>query len=227
MTNVNGATHTVLLVDDDADVLRCLTRMLQKQPYQLFTARCGEEAVSVLQRTNVDVVVTDDRMPGMSGTELLSWIDRHCPKVTRILLTGYVSAENLLKAINEGGIYYCFTKPCNEAALAIMIRKALEHKDLLNRCDGLADANRQQAENYRLVTEKLELLRKIASRDLGKPLQVVSQCCRQVLEHYPDALDPKSKSLLEESLEAVSQMQGILQEMLANPAPHPEAEKEA
>jgi DNA-binding NtrC family response regulator len=226
VSQINGTTHTVLLVDDDADVLRWLTRVLQKQPYQLFTARCGEEAVGILQRTSVDVVVTDQRMPGMSGTDLLAWIERNCPKVVRILLTGCASADNLLRAINEGGVYYCFTKPCNEASLAIMIRKAIEHKDLLGRCDLLTEANRQQAEDCGRLAEKLQLLRQIAARDLDRPLGQVSERCRQVLERYPDAVDAKARSLLEESLEAVSQMQGILREILANVQPPREPGKE-
>ena len=65
-------TRTVLLVDDDAEVLHCLTRMLQRQPYQLYTARSGDEAITLLKCRRVDVVVADQRMPGISGADLLA-----------------------------------------------------------------------------------------------------------------------------------------------------------
>ena len=126
-------TRTVLLVDDDADVLHCLTRMLQRQPYQLYTARSGDEAVTLLKCRQVDVIVADERMPGMSGTDLLAWVARNYPDVVCIMLTGQASIEAVMRAINEGSVFHVFTKPCNEVDLAIMIRKALEHKDILEK----------------------------------------------------------------------------------------------
>jgi CheY-like chemotaxis protein len=78
-------THTVLLVDDDADVLHCLTRMLQRQPYQLYTARSGDEAVTLLKCRHVDVIVCDERMPGMSGSELLAWVARMAIMIRKAL----------------------------------------------------------------------------------------------------------------------------------------------
>ncbi len=123
-------TRTVLLVDDDADVLHCLTRMLQRQPYQLYTARSGDEAMTLLKCRQVDVIVADERMPGMSGSELLAWVARNYPDVICIMLTGQASVEAVMRAVNEGSVYHVFTKPCNEVDLAIAIRKALEHKEL-------------------------------------------------------------------------------------------------
>jgi DNA-binding NtrC family response regulator len=124
-------THTVLLVDDDAVVLHCLARILQNQPYQLYTARSGTEAVNVLEARRVDVIVSDERMPGMSGTDLFAWVAMYYPGVVRIMLTGRATMETAIRAINEGGVHYFFTKPCNEAHLAVVIRKALEHQNLL------------------------------------------------------------------------------------------------
>ena len=133
-------TRTVLLVDDDADVLHCLTRMLQKQPYQLYTARSGDEAMTLLKCRQVDVIVADERMPGMSGSELLAWVARNYPDVMCIMLTGQASVEAVMRAVNEGSVYHVFTKPCNEVDLAIAIRKALEHKELAEQLANLANS---------------------------------------------------------------------------------------
>jgi len=121
--------HTVLLVDDDVNVLHGLARTLRHQPYDLFTARSGEEAVDILKRSPVDLVVTDERMPGMSGGDLLAWITKHAPDIMRIVLTGHATTETAIRAINEGEVFQYFTKPCNEIAVALAIHKALETRD--------------------------------------------------------------------------------------------------
>lgn len=123
--------HNVLLVDDDANILHGLARVLRHQPYQLYTARSGDEAMAILKSWNVDVIVTDEQMPGISGTDLLAWVATNYPNVVRIVLTGHATAENAIRAINEGEVFHFFTKPCDEVELAMTIRKALEHGDSL------------------------------------------------------------------------------------------------
>ena len=118
----------VLFVDDDENILRGLTRVLRNQPYRLFTARSGEEAMRVLMTNHVSVIVADEQMPGMSGTELLSWIAENCPETMRIVLTGHASTSTAIRAINEGSVFRFFTKPCNEVDLALAIREAIDAK---------------------------------------------------------------------------------------------------
>jgi len=121
----------VLLVDDDSNLLRSMARLLRHQPYQLFTARSGKEALLILKSRKVDVVVTDEQMPGMSGGDLLAWIAANQPDVARIVLTGQPTVDGTIRAINEGAVHQYFTKPCNPARLAVAIRKAMEEKAAL------------------------------------------------------------------------------------------------
>ena len=123
--------HTVLLVDDDANVLNGLARVLRHQPYQLYTALSGDEAMAILKARNVDVIVSDEQMPGISGSDLLAWVADKLPDVMRIVLTGHATAETAIRAINEGDVFHFFTKPCDEVQLALTIRKALENRDHL------------------------------------------------------------------------------------------------
>lgn len=123
--------HTVLLVDDDHHVLHGLARTLRHQPYQLHTACSAEEAICVLKSRHVDVLVADEQMPGMPGSELLAWVAVNFPDVVRIMLTGNATVDTTIRAINEGAVYQFFTKPCNDVQLAIAIRKAIEHTDLV------------------------------------------------------------------------------------------------
>lgn len=126
--------HTVLLVDDDENVLLGLVRILRRQPYQILTARSAEEARWIFKIHPVDVVVTDEHMPCERGTELLAWVARHFPKVVRIVLTGQPTVEAAISAINQAGVFQFFTKPCSEVELALAIRRALELKDQQQKC---------------------------------------------------------------------------------------------
>lgn len=128
-------TPTVLLVDDDPNVLHALARVLRHQPYRLQTARSGEEAIAALKAHQIDVVVSDEEMVGLSGNDLLAWIAEYCPDTVRIMLTGRATTHTAVRAINEGEVYRFFTKPCDNVELAITIRKAIEYRELLRqRC---------------------------------------------------------------------------------------------
>jgi DNA-binding NtrC family response regulator len=120
-------TQGLLLVDDDENLLRGLSRVLRQEPYRIFTARSVEEAVCVLKTQSIGVIVTDELMPGHTGIEFLVWAAAHYPKVRRIMLTGHPSAEVAIRAINLGMVHQFFTKPCNEEELASAIRKGLEN----------------------------------------------------------------------------------------------------
>jgi two-component system, probable response regulator PhcQ len=120
---------TVLLVDDDTNVVNGLVRALHHQPFGIYTARSGEEAMWILKTHHVDVVVTDEQMPGLSGTALLAWVAATYPEVTRILLTGHASVGMAVHAINDATVYKLFVKPCKEFDLAVAIRRALEQKN--------------------------------------------------------------------------------------------------
>ena len=140
--------HAVLLVDDDENVLHGLVRALRRQPYQLYTAKSGAEAMWILKSHDVDVLVTDEKMPGVPGTEVLAWVTQYFPDVMRIMLTGSPTVDTAMRAINEGTVFQFFVKPCREVDLAIAIRKALErrgelreHRRLLDQAQRDGDAN--------------------------------------------------------------------------------------
>ncbi len=116
----------VLLVDDDPNLLRGICRALRGQPFRILTARSADEAFAVVKSHPIGVVVTDERMPGKSGTELLAWIAQQCPEIVRIVLTGHTTPETTMRAINEGRVFRFFSKPCNPVELAMAISDGLE-----------------------------------------------------------------------------------------------------
>ncbi len=206
--------NVVLLVDDDQNVLHGLARALRHQPYQLYTATSGKEALLILKGRNVDVIVTDEQMPGMSGGDLLAWVAENHPEVVRIVLTGRPTVETAIRAINEGAVYQFFTKPCNPALLAVAIRKALEHKALLTENRQLLNVNRRQVQELEHYRRDLEVLTSRVSQDIQEPLRTISRSCQSLEEQYHDMFDPKARALVENALDGVVEVQRLVNDLL-------------
>jgi len=124
-------SHVVLLVDDDPGILSALTRALRKEPYTILCASSAEDALRTLRSHPVDVVISDEKMPGTHGTELLGKIREEFPDTVRYMLTGQPTLEIAMQAINEGAVSRFFIKPCNHVELAMAVRDSLRHKDLV------------------------------------------------------------------------------------------------
>ncbi|MFY1829358.1 response regulator [Myxococcus fulvus] len=121
--------HTLLFVDDEADVLDILTRMFQRR-YRVLTALSGQAALEVLRRETVDVLVTDQRMPEMTGIELAATARAEGFDVTTLLLTGFTDPDDLIAAINQGQVYRYITKPWDVNDLLITVKNAVEYTQL-------------------------------------------------------------------------------------------------
>jgi len=144
--------HTVLFVDDEPDVTDGLKRKLRKEPYRILRANSADDALNILESEKVDVVVSDEQMPGMKGSEFLAVVRQKYPGSIRMILTGHASLDAAVKAVNEGRIYRFLIKPCNDAELAVTIRQALRQKDLMREAYQLLQISKKQAS----MLEKLE-----------------------------------------------------------------------
>lgn len=136
--------RTVLLVDDERTLVESLQRALHREPYAIAGVSSAHDALEVLATKPVDVIVADERMPGMSGSELLAIVRRKHPGVMRLMLTGKASVDSMLRAINDGEVYRFLTKPCSHADLAASIRNAIEHKALLEETEQLLRTVKRQ-----------------------------------------------------------------------------------
>lgn len=115
---------TLLLLDDEANILRALTRLLRRDGYRILSTTSVKEAFELLAAHNVQVIVSDQRMPEMSGTEFLSQVKGIYPDTVRIVLSGYTDLKSVTDAINEGAIYKFLTKPWDDQQIREHIRKA-------------------------------------------------------------------------------------------------------
>lgn len=127
---------TILLVDDEPEIIDGLKRGLHKLPYNLMWAYSGREAMEILANHSVDVIVADEMMPEMNGSELLAYAKKNHPKVLRIMLTGQASVASAMNAIYEGWVYQYLHKPCRAADLAAVIYNGLLLQSLQSREEG-------------------------------------------------------------------------------------------
>lgn len=117
-------SQTLLLVDDEANVLNALTRLFRREGYRILTASSPQEAFDLLAKHTIQVIISDQRMPDMTGTEFFSRVRQLYPATMRIVLTGYTDIESVKAAINQGAIYKFLTKPWEDDELREQIREA-------------------------------------------------------------------------------------------------------
>ena len=122
--------NTVLIVDDQASIRGILQEALAREGYRVLSAPAAESALLILESETVDAVISDEKMPGMSGTQFLGIVRQRYPDTIRIILTGYASLDTAIRAINEGEIYRFFTKPCNIVDLVVTLQQGLRQRDL-------------------------------------------------------------------------------------------------
>lgn len=133
-------TYKLLIVDDEMANLRLLERLFSNE-YQCLTASSGVEAIRLLEQHDVALLITDQRMPEMTGIELLKRSAQLRPHMVRILLTGYTDVEALVEAINYGLVYLYFTKPWNNEDLKLKVSRALEHYENNKNRNSLTSTN--------------------------------------------------------------------------------------
>jgi len=136
---------TVLLVDDDSNVTAALVRSMRREPYSFLTAQSASEALLLMAQHHVDVLVADETMPQVSGSELLAIVHRRFPACVRIILSGQSNLEAAIRMINEGQVYRFLQKSCSPIDVAATIRQALQYKRLQDLSRSLLRQHRRQA----------------------------------------------------------------------------------
>ncbi len=146
--------HGLLIVDDEKEILRSLT-LTFADDYAVFTASSGAEALEILEKQEIALVIADQRMPVMTGAELLERVFQINSNIIRIILTGYTDTASLIQAINKGHIYQYITKPWERQDLRITVKRAVESYELALENQRLL--RELQAANERLKDENIFL----------------------------------------------------------------------
>ena len=165
-TTEQATTYTVLFVDDEPNILRAIKRALFTMDITLLLADSGAKALDLMSKHDVHVVISDMKMPQMSGAELLEQVAINYPETFRVVLTGYADIESTIKAVNQGKIHRYLQKPWDNQELIAVVEEGLERVKL-------------KAENLRL--QKLTRLQNKKLRDVNASLeQVVQKRTRQI-----------------------------------------------
>ncbi len=153
--------YNILLIDDEVDNLNVLAELL-KDEYNIFVAESGAKGLEIIQNKHIDLIITDQRMPEMTGVQMLKkTVDDH-PDTIRMILTGFTDVNAIIDAINSGQVYRYITKPWNEGELRITIKQGLEKYELSNKVKRLIDELTQK--NEELTQLNLSLEKKVEER---------------------------------------------------------------
>ena len=179
-----ASKRTLLLVDDEENILTSLRRLLRKDDYHIVTATSGAQGLQRLAENAVDVILSDQRMPGMTGVEFLRRAKELYPDTVRMSLSGFTDLQSITDAVNEGAIYKFLTKPWDDERLRAHISEAFRQK-------GLADENRLldgkvQSVNRELgeVNDKLQSLLASQSEQIHRDETLLCYT-RDVMENIP------------------------------------------
>jgi response regulator RpfG family c-di-GMP phosphodiesterase len=126
----NTEKHTLLVVDDEPDVCDSVHDLLRRQ-FNVLRAKNAEEGVKLMREHEVHIIMTDQRMPKVSGVELLNQVRRGHPQAVRMLFTGYSDLDSVIQAINQGHIFKFLKKPWQPAELEEAVREAAAEYDRL------------------------------------------------------------------------------------------------
>ena len=219
--------YTLLVVDDEVRSLELLERTLIHD-HKVYTAINGQEALKIMNEKDIHLVITDQRMPGMSGVQFLEQtLDQH-PQTIRIILTGYTDIDALVDAINTGQVYRYINKPWDPKELRSIVKQALEHfelteenRRLLNDLTVKNAALEETLEKLKatqaelLDAERLSTVGKMANmiiHDFKNPLTSIKGFT-QMIATYP-LPDDKKKHYLKIINEEIDRLVGMAEELL-------------
>jgi diguanylate cyclase (GGDEF)-like protein len=177
-------TQTLLIVDDEDNILSALKRLFRRDGYSVVTAKGAAEGLQRLAETEVDVIVSDQRMPGMTGVEFLRRAKELYPDSVRMVLSGYTELQSIIDAVNEGAIYKFLTKPWDDDLLRAHVAEAFRRKQLSDENRRLARQVENANADYMALNTRLEKL-VAQQRDQADMLASSASNMHDVIDQLP------------------------------------------
>lgn len=184
MNAAENAHETLLVVDDEANILAALARLFRRDGYRLLSATSGTAGLALLAENEVGVILSDQRMPDMSGVEFLRAARERCPDAVRVMLSGYTDLSSVTDSVNKVAIYKFLTKPWDDEALREVVRKAFHLYRVTRENTRLTAA--LTAANVSLTRLNRELEQRVAdkTREAMRNLHVL-HAAQEILAHLP------------------------------------------
>ncbi|MBW2062661.1 MAG: response regulator [Deltaproteobacteria bacterium] len=181
---MNDYKHTVLCVDDEENILRSLKRLFRREDFRFLTAETGEEGLKILQENPVHLVISDNRLPTMSGIEFLAEIRENYPDTIRMVLTGFTDLDTIMESVNQGHIFKFILKPWNDQNLIMDVRQALQQYDLIQSNKQLHERVLEQNQQLKKMNENLEDMVQKRTKELEIQNQAL-ELSRAILTDLP------------------------------------------
>ncbi|HZX30767.1 MAG TPA: response regulator [Rhodocyclaceae bacterium] len=175
---------TLLLVDDEENILSALKRLLRRDGYRILTAGSGQQGLAILDSDKVDVIISDQRMPHMTGIEFLRQAKERCPDSIRMVLSGYTDLETVTSAINQGDIYRFLTKPWEDDDLRANIEEAFLRKAIIDENVRLHRDVTQTNAELAIANARLEQLLREKQQRIRID-ETTLQVSQEVFQHLP------------------------------------------
>lgn len=179
--------RTLLLVDDEEGISASLFRLLRRDGYTILRANSGQGGLELLAQHKVGVIISDQRMPGMTGTEFLSKVKELYPDTVRIVLSGYTELNSVTDAINRGSIYKFLTKPWEDDLLRANVEEAFHRYEMKMENARLSSELKEANEELRRVNHELEGRVEEKTREVMNNIHVL-QVSQEILECLPVAI---------------------------------------
>jgi signal transduction histidine kinase len=202
----------LLIIDDEVNILKSLRREF-RHDYDVYTADTAGEGYRIMTQHPIHVVISDQRMPGMSGVEFFARIKEEFPDTVRLLLTGYADVQAVIAAINEGSIFRYITKPWDPAELRTIVREAFERYQLVT-------DNRRLMEELQVSLEKEHQLNLLKSRlmttvahQFRTPLAIIRSANELLEDRWERLTEDQRENKLRKIREQVNHLTDILEEI--------------
>ncbi len=174
----------LLLVDDEENIMSALTRLLRRDGYKIFRANGGAAGLELLRQQEVGVIISDQRMPEMTGVEFLSEVKELYPDTVRMVLSGYTDLNSVTDAINHGAVYKFLTKPWDDELLRKNVAEAFEYFELKQDNECLARELQQANERLSEANKSLEDQVTVTAGKASSNLKVL-QMGQEILDNLP------------------------------------------
>ncbi len=220
-TPAEKAMRDILVVDDEVDNLDLLKRTFRRE-YNVHTANSAKDALQMLDDREFAVIVSDQRMPEMTGVELLEKVREKSPNTIRILLTGYTDMNALVDAINLGHVYRYLTKPWSREEITVTVKRAVEHYDSTRQNVRLLDelrVNNEALEKSYGDLKRLDELKTrfmvISSHELRTPASIISGNLELLLSGAIGEFQKEQKEIIANAFKGTSRLIDLIEDVLS------------
>ncbi|MEH6444717.1 MAG: HD domain-containing phosphohydrolase [Oceanospirillaceae bacterium] len=195
MTDQDYSQNSVLLVDDEKPILNALKRLLMPLKCKIHCAASGNEALEILANETVDIVISDMRMPQMSGDELLAQVAQKWPNTERVVLSGYADVDATISAINQGNISRFLLKPWSDQEVITTVTKSFSLRQLMLKNQQLEKLTQQKNQQLAELNHSLEQKVVQRTQQLQSTNSELQESYRAIVKMFSSLIDSRLKTL--------------------------------